>query len=81
MLRPSHRFSDAKAGAALTGRQREIVVLIADGLTNQAIADQLGLDRLAVSQQVATILWRLGLSGRHQIAVWAIGQDWRAQAL
>jgi non-specific serine/threonine protein kinase len=60
--------------AALTERQREIVALVAEGLTNQAIADQLGLARLTVSQQVATILWQLGLQRRHETAAWAVAQ-------
>jgi hypothetical protein len=50
------------------------VGLIADGLTNQAIAKRLGLARVTVSQHVATILWRLGLRARHEIAAWAIDQ-------
>jgi DNA-binding NarL/FixJ family response regulator len=66
-------------GAALTERQREIVALIAEGLTNQAIADRLELERLTVSHHVATILWQLGVMGRHEIAAWAIANDWRAQ--
>jgi DNA-binding NarL/FixJ family response regulator len=61
--------------AALTDRQREIVVLIAEGLTNQAIADRLGLTRMMVSQHIATILWQVGLASRYEIAVWAIGQE------
>lgn len=59
----------------LTDRQREIAALIAEGLTNQAIADRLGLTRLMVSQDIATILWQLGLARRHDIAVWAIGRE------
>jgi len=61
----------------LTGRQWEIVALIAQGMTNQAIADRLGVERLTVSQHVATILWQLGLQGRHEIAAWAMLQSQR----
>ena len=63
--------------AALTERQREIVDLVAEGLTNQAIADQLGLERLRVSEHVAAILWQLGLTRRHEIAAWAMAQHRR----
>ena len=63
--------------APLNEREREIAALIADGLTNQAIADRLGLARLTVSQHVATIQWRLGLTRRHEIAAWTLGQAWR----
>ena len=64
--------------ATLTAVEREVAALVADGLTNQAIADRLGLARLTVSQHVATLLWRLGLRARHEIAAWAIAQDRRA---
>jgi DNA-binding NarL/FixJ family response regulator len=63
--------------AALTERQREIVALVAEGLTNQAIADQLGLERLRVSEHVATILWQLDLKRRHEITAWAMAQNRR----
>jgi non-specific serine/threonine protein kinase len=64
--------------ATLTAVEREVADLIADGLTNQAIADRLGLARLTVSQHVATILWRLDLQRRHEIAAWAIAEARRA---
>ena len=58
----------------LTERQREIAALIVEGLTNQAIADRLGMARALVSQHVADILWRLGVTSRNEIAVWEIKQ-------
>jgi len=64
--------------APLTECEREIVALIAEGLTNQAIADRLGLVRLTVSERVATILWRLDLRHRQEIATWAITQGHHA---
>ena len=75
MQRLSDHPPDGVPAAALTERQREIVALVAEGMTNQAIADRLGLTRVTVSEHVATILWRLGLTSRGEIAVWAIGQD------
>jgi DNA-binding NarL/FixJ family response regulator len=62
----------------LTERQLEIVTLIAQGMTNQAIANRLGLERLTVSEHIATILWQLGLQGRHEIAAWAMLQGQRS---
>ena len=56
----------------LTDHQWEITALIAEGLTNQAIADRLGVPRLLVSQDIAAIMWQLGLASRHEIAAWAI---------
>jgi DNA-binding CsgD family transcriptional regulator len=68
-------FDPARAetqAATLTAVEREVAGLIADGLSNQAIARRLGLARVTVSQHVATILWRLGLRARHEIVAWAI---------
>lgn len=75
-MRPvlDHAPAEVPAGT-LTAVEREVAGLIADGLTNQAIAKRLGLARLTVSQHVATVLWRLGLRARHEIAAWAIAQD------
>ena len=69
--RPRH---DVPA-VALTTIQWRIATLVAAGLTNQAVADRLGLERATVSQHVATILWRLGLASRSEIALWALKQE------
>jgi len=61
---------------ALTELQQEIIALVAEGLPNQAIADRLGLTRIAVSEHIAAILWQMGLPSRSAIAVWTIEQDW-----
>jgi len=62
LQRLSDRSPSGVPATALTERQREIVALIVEGLTNQAIADRLGLARALVSQHVADILWRLGVT-------------------
>ena len=74
MNRLSYRPITGTSRAALTERQREIAALVAEGLTNQAIADRLDLERLTVSEHIATMLWQLGLQGRHEIAEWALAQ-------
>jgi len=58
--------------SALTERQREVATLIGEGSTNQEIAVRLGMERRAVSDQVAHILWRLGATDRTQVAIWAV---------
>jgi DNA-binding NarL/FixJ family response regulator len=60
-----------EAWNALTKRQREVVEHVARGLTNSEIADQLGLSESTVRLHVSTILDRLQLSNRTQVAVWA----------
>jgi DNA-binding NarL/FixJ family response regulator len=64
-------ISDGISTSALTECQRKIVTLMAEGLTNQGIANRLGLERHTVSDHVAQILWRLGATGRIQVAIWA----------
>ncbi len=56
---------------SLTRRQREVVGHLARGRTNSEIADQLGLSESTVREHVSTILERLQLSNRTQVAVWA----------
>jgi two-component system OmpR family sensor kinase len=58
--------------SALTPRQREIAGLLARGLANAEIADQLVLTRGTVANHVASILQRLELESRTQIAAWAV---------
>ena len=47
--------------ADLTEREREVLALIAEGLTNDAIADRLVLSRDAVDGDVDQIFEKLGL--------------------
>jgi GAF domain-containing protein len=57
--------------ARLTRRQQEIAVAIADGLTNEEIAQRLVLVPGTVANHVEAILVRLDLRNRTQIGVWA----------
>ncbi|WP_432476211.1 response regulator [Nocardioides sp. GXQ0305] len=57
--------------AALTDREREILGLIAEGLTNRQIGEQLFLAEKTVKNYVSSILAKLGLERRTQAAVLA----------
>ena len=57
---------------ALTARQREVVALIAEGLTNAEIGQRLGVTPGTAANHVDAVLRRLRASGRVQAAVWAI---------
>lgn len=54
--------------AGLTGRQLDVLPLIAEGLTNSEIADQLVLSVRTVDSHVAAILMKLGVSSRQEAA-------------
>jgi DNA-binding CsgD family transcriptional regulator len=61
-----------KRGAdVLSPREIEVADLVADGLSNPAIARRLYLSRPTVASHVAHILAKLGFSSRAQIAAWA----------
>ncbi len=65
---------DPSAGAAsrdLTRREREVVDLVARGLTNRQIASELSISEHTVANHIARILRKLGLASRAQIAAWA----------
>ena len=64
--------------STLTPRELEVAELVAEGLTNPAIARRLYLSRPTVASHVAHILARLDFSSRAQIAAWVTQR--RAQA-
>ncbi len=57
--------------ARLTGQERKILALIADGLTNRQIADDLHLAEKTVKNYVSNLLAKLGMERRTQAAVFA----------
>ncbi len=64
----------------LTAREHEIAALVADGLTNRAIAERLVVSERTVDGHVARILRKLGFSSRAQIAAWVVGNEQRTIA-
>ncbi len=56
----------------LTPRERLILHLIAEGLTNQQIAERLRLREKTVKNRVSEILNKIGLQNRTQLAIWAL---------
>ena len=56
---------------SLTAREREVVLLVADGRTNQQIATRLGVSERTARTHVSNILAKLGLTSRTQAALWA----------
>jgi predicted ATPase/DNA-binding CsgD family transcriptional regulator len=56
----------------LTPREREVVVLIAQGKSNRAIAQALVISEKTAERHVANILSKLGFHSRTQVATWAV---------
>jgi DNA-binding NarL/FixJ family response regulator len=57
---------------ALTRREREILVLVAQGGSNRDIARALVISERTAGTQVSNVLTKLGLTSRTQAALWAI---------
>lgn len=58
------------AGHALTTREQEVLALLAQGMSNGAIAARLHLSERTVEVHVSRILSKLALENRSQAAVW-----------
>lgn len=59
-----HLLESGRSGplAALTGREHEVLALMADGLSNRDIAERLVLSDAAVGKHVGNVFLKLGLS-------------------
>ena len=56
----------------LTDREREVLGLVAKGLSNKAIADRLAITERTARTHVSNILGKLGLASRTQAALYAV---------
>jgi NarL family two-component system response regulator LiaR len=56
----------------LTGREREVLRMIARGLNNRDIAEAMIISEKTVKTHVSNILSKLGLDDRTQAAIWAL---------
>jgi predicted ATPase/class 3 adenylate cyclase/DNA-binding CsgD family transcriptional regulator/Tfp pilus assembly protein PilF len=56
----------------LTAREREVARLVAQGKTNRAIADELGVRVSTVEAHLSHIFTKLGFASRAQVAAWAV---------
>jgi len=65
-----NRKGDLRAALRMTNREREIVGLIADGLSNKEIAGRLKIEVYTVKSHVHNILEKLALHSRLQISAY-----------
>ncbi len=63
---------DNAAHDGLTERERQVLILVADGLSNQEVADKLIISVKTVERHRANILAKLGLHSRTELVKYAI---------
>jgi DNA-binding NarL/FixJ family response regulator len=71
---PSAGGSGARAGdgpGGLSPREREVAVLVAQGMTSRQIAAALVISRSTAVRHVEHVMAKLGVHSRAQIAAWA----------
>src|SRR5690606_17173638 len=56
----------------LTPREREVVALLAEGLTNAQLAERLYISPRTAAVHVSNVLAKLGMGSRTEVAAWAI---------
>ncbi|TDD35103.1 response regulator transcription factor [Nonomuraea terrae] len=60
---------------ALTDREEQILATVARGRTNSEIADELHISLSTVKSHVASLMTKLGVRNRVEIAIWAYETD------
>jgi DNA-binding CsgD family transcriptional regulator len=71
---PASRRAVHLSTESLTAREREIAALVARGLTNRQIAEELVISKRTASTHVTNVLAKLDFATRAQVAAWAVEQ-------
>jgi DNA-binding NarL/FixJ family response regulator len=66
---------DVRGVGALTGREREVLALLAEGRSNREIAGALRVSEKTVKTHVSSLLAKLGVADRTQAALLAVRQS------
>jgi DNA-binding NarL/FixJ family response regulator len=72
--------ADTRRAVRITARERQIIGLIVDGLSNKEIAQQIHLTTHTVKSHVHNILEKLALHSRLQLAAYAHNAERQAEA-
>jgi DNA-binding NarL/FixJ family response regulator len=68
---PTPRLADQAKLDELTAREREVLALVARGLSNREIATELVVEEATIRSHIRRILMKLDLRGRVQIVIFA----------
>src|SRR5215469_13170643 len=69
---PSLRVVNANGNTLLTPREEQVVALVAEGLSNREIAQELGLSEHTVKKHLFRIFNKLGISTRVELVLYAV---------
>ncbi|HEX4941699.1 MAG TPA: helix-turn-helix transcriptional regulator, partial [Actinomycetota bacterium] len=69
------RAARGRSATDLTPREREIAVLVAEGLSNRDVASRLVISPRTAETHVEHILTKLGFTSRAQIAAWVVEEE------
>lgn len=69
---PSLRVVNSTGRKLLTPREEQVVALVADGLSNRAVAQELGLTEHTVKKYMCRIFDKLGISSRVELVLYAV---------
>jgi DNA-binding NarL/FixJ family response regulator len=72
LIRALRAPSTPRPGSGLTGREREVLRLVAAGQANKDIAAELNISERTARTHVSSILTKLGVTSRTQAALWAV---------
>jgi two-component system, NarL family, response regulator LiaR len=72
----SRGATEAPQAEELSARELEVLKLIATGLRNRAIAEQLGISVRTVEGHINNILGKLGVSSRIEAVLYAAAKHW-----
>ncbi len=70
------RSTAQEEASDLTGREREVLMLIAEGLSNKEIAEELHISIKTVKTHVSNLLMKCELEDRTQLAIFAHRKGW-----
>jgi len=77
---PSLMVVSASGARLLTPREEQVVALVADGLSNRAVASELRLSEHTVKKYLFRIFDKLGISSRVELVLYAVNHGGRLQA-
>ena len=77
---PSLRMVNARGMRILTPREEQVVALVADGLSNREVAQELNLSEHTIKKYLFRIFDKLGISSRVELVLYAVNHGGARQA-